>query len=39
VIVVPSKGLVVVRLGKTQDDGLDAVRAALGRLVNGVPAP
>ncbi len=33
-IIVPSKRLVVVRLGKTQDDGLAPVRAALGRLVN-----
>lgn len=37
VIVVPSKHLVVVRLGKTQDDGLAATRAALGRLVNAYP--
>lgn len=37
VIIVPSKRLVVVRLGKTQDDGLPAVRAALGRLVNAYP--
>ncbi len=47
VVIVPSKRLVVVRLGKTQDGQLGAVRAALGRLVNafpgaappGVPAP
>lgn len=38
VIVVPSKGLVVVRLGKTQDDVLDPVKSALGRLVNSFPA-
>ncbi|KPF78290.1 hypothetical protein IP88_04445 [alpha proteobacterium AAP81b] len=38
VVIVPSKRLVVVRLGKTQDGGLDAVRAALGRLVNSFPA-
>ena len=37
VIIVPSKRLVVVRLGKTQDDGLPPVRAALGRLVNAFP--
>jgi CubicO group peptidase (beta-lactamase class C family) len=37
VIVVPSKGLVVVRLGKTQDDVLGPVRPALGRLVNAYP--
>lgn len=37
-IVVPSKRLVVVRLGKTQDDRLQAVRTALGRLVNTIPA-
>ena len=34
VIVVPSRRLVVVRLGKTQDEALAPVRAALGRLVN-----
>lgn len=39
VIIVPSKNLVVVRLGKTQDDVLKPVKAALGRLVNSVPAP
>jgi len=38
VIIVPSKGLVVVRLGKTQDDVLAPVRPALGRLVNSFPA-
>jgi len=32
-IIVPSRRLVVVRLGKTQDGGLQPVRAALGRLV------
>jgi CubicO group peptidase (beta-lactamase class C family) len=37
VIIVPSKGLVVVRLGKTQDDVLGPVRPALGRLVNSYP--
>lgn len=37
-IIVPSKHLVVVRLGKTQDGGLQPVRAALGRLVNSFPA-
>ena len=36
-IIVPSKRLVVVRLGKTQDDDLPPVRAALGRLVNAFP--
>lgn len=36
-IIVPSKRLVVVRLGKTQDGGLQPVRAALGRLVNSFP--
>ncbi len=34
VVIVPSKRLVVVRLGKTQDDVLGPVRPALGRLVN-----
>lgn len=34
VIVVPSKRLVVVRLGKTQDDDLQPVRDGLARLVN-----
>jgi CubicO group peptidase (beta-lactamase class C family) len=38
VIVVPSRHLVVVRLGKTQDDVLAPVKAALGRLVNSFPA-
>lgn len=38
VIVVPSKRLVVVRLGKTQDDALQPVRDGLARLVNAVPA-
>jgi CubicO group peptidase (beta-lactamase class C family) len=35
VIVVPSRQLVVVRLGKTQDGDLQPVRDALSRLVNG----
>ena len=39
VIIVPSKHLVVVRLGKTQDDVLPQVKVALGGLVNSVPAP
>ena len=38
IIIVPSKRLVVVRLGKTQDDLLGPVRPALGRLVNSFPA-
>ncbi|WP_081587001.1 serine hydrolase [Sandarakinorhabdus sp. AAP62] len=38
VIMVPSRRLVVVRLGKTQDDGLQPVRDGLARLVNGFPA-
>lgn len=38
IIIVPSKRLVVVRLGKTQDDVLAPVRGALGRLVNAFPA-
>jgi CubicO group peptidase (beta-lactamase class C family) len=38
VIIVPSKRLVVVRLGKTQDDRLQPVRDALARLVNAFPA-
>lgn len=37
VIVTPSKRLVVVRLGKTRDDDLGPVKAALGRLVNAFP--
>lgn len=36
VLVVPSKRLVVVRMGKTQDEVLDPVPAALGRLVNAL---
>lgn len=39
VIVVPSKRLVVVRLGKTQDEQLAPVRQALGRLVDAFPTP
>jgi len=35
VIIVPSRRLVVVRLGKTQDEQLQPVRNALSRLVNG----
>lgn len=38
VIIVPSKRLVVVRLGKTQDEALQPVRDALARLVNSFPA-
>ncbi|WP_235927634.1 serine hydrolase domain-containing protein [Sandarakinorhabdus rubra] len=38
VIVVPSRRLVVVRLGKTQDEDLQPVRDALARLVNAFPA-
>ena len=38
VIVVPSKRIVVVRLGKTQDDVLQPVRDGLAKLVNSVPA-
>lgn len=38
VIVVPSRRLVVVRLGKTQDDVLQPVRDGLARLVNHFPA-
>ena len=38
VIVVPSRRLVVVRLGKTQDEKLQPVRSALARLVNSFPA-
>lgn len=37
VVVVPSKRLVVVRLGKTQDEALAPVRQAVGRLVNSFP--
>ena len=37
VIAVPSKRLVVVRLGKTQDESLQPVRDALSKLVNGFP--
>lgn len=37
VVVVPSKRLVVVRLGKTQDERLGPVRRAIGRLVNAFP--
>jgi len=37
VIIVPSKQLVVVRLGKTQDDVREPVKVALGRLVNSLP--
>lgn len=37
VIVVPSKQLVVVRLGRTWDPLLGPVRVALGRLVNSLP--
>lgn len=37
VIIVPSKNIVVVRLGKTQDDVLKPVKVALGRLVNAMP--
>ncbi len=37
VTVTPSKHLVVVRLGKTQDDVLQPVKTALGQLVNSYP--
>jgi CubicO group peptidase (beta-lactamase class C family) len=37
VIMVPSRRLVVVRLGKTQDNDLQPVRDALARLVNAFP--
>jgi CubicO group peptidase (beta-lactamase class C family) len=37
VVVVPSKRLVVVRLGRTLDDELQPVRTALGVLVNAYP--
>lgn len=39
VVIVPSKRLVVVRLGKTQDEVLAPVREAVGRLVNSFPTP
>jgi CubicO group peptidase (beta-lactamase class C family) len=38
VIIVPSKRLVVVRLGKTQDDARQPGKVALGHLVNAFPA-
>jgi CubicO group peptidase (beta-lactamase class C family) len=38
VIVSPEQRLVLVRLGKTQDDNLDPVRRALGQVVSAVPA-
>ena len=38
VIVVPTRRLVVVRLGKTQDEALQPVRDGLAKLVNAVPA-
>jgi CubicO group peptidase (beta-lactamase class C family) len=38
VVIVPSKRLVVVRLGKTQDDVRKPVKVALGQLVNAFPA-
>jgi len=37
VLIVPSKQLVVVRLGKTQDERLAPLRAALGQLVASYP--
>ncbi len=37
VTITPSKRLIVVRLGKTQDDVLPPVKAALGQLVNSFP--
>ncbi|TRW14609.1 serine hydrolase domain-containing protein [Glacieibacterium frigidum] len=37
VTITPSKRLIVVRLGKTQDDRLGPVKVALGRLVNSYP--
>jgi CubicO group peptidase (beta-lactamase class C family) len=37
VTITPSKRLIVVRLGKTQDDRLGPVKVALGRLVNAYP--
>lgn len=39
VVIVPSKRLVVVRLGKTQDEVLAPVRQAVGRLINGFATP
>ena len=39
VIIVPSKQLVVVRLGKTQDEVREPVKVGLGRLVNSFAAP
>lgn len=38
IVVVPSKRLVVVRLGKTQDEALGPVRRGIGRLVNAFPS-
>ena len=38
VIVSPDQGLVLVRLGKTQDDALQPVRDALGAVVASVPS-
>ena len=38
VIIIPSNRLVVVRLGKTEDDVLGVVKQALGRLVNSFAA-
>lgn len=38
VVIVPSKHLVVVRLGKTQDADRAPIKAALGKLVNSFPA-
>ena len=35
VVIVPSRDLVVVRLGMTPDGGREPIKAALGRLVNG----
>lgn len=37
VIIVPSKNMVIVRLGRTWDPALGPVRVALGRLVNSIP--
>lgn len=39
VVIVPSRRLVVARLGFTPDDRLGQVRKGLGRLVNAFPAP